>query len=223
MKNDSVDDDALFESNVDQMARVDENLGNESIESSDSEADIVQNDNVLDEHKLSDGDEVGPNYPVFNPALVFDPIFKLGMIFSTKPEFKKTVQSHAIKTKGTLKFTKKDKVGVYVRCAEEDCKWRIKLVKVNDESTFQIREYNPDHSCPRTFNVKNMITNWLCEIYIQRFKSDPKRTVKGFRVDVINKLRCKRTVIGFRVDVINKLRCNVSKAQAYRAKRKALK
>ncbi|KAL0462619.1 UNVERIFIED_CONTAM: hypothetical protein Slati_0149500 [Sesamum latifolium] len=42
--------------------------------------------------------------------------------------------------------------------------------------------------------------------YLQKFKSDPKRCVKGFRVDINNELRV-----------------NVSKQRAYRAKKSALK
>ncbi|KAL0313993.1 UNVERIFIED_CONTAM: hypothetical protein Sangu_2243700 [Sesamum angustifolium] len=42
--------------------------------------------------------------------------------------------------------------------------------------------------------------------YLQKFKSDPKKNVKGFRVDIINELRV-----------------NVSRHQAYRAKKAALK
>ncbi|KAL0325253.1 UNVERIFIED_CONTAM: hypothetical protein Sradi_5094600 [Sesamum radiatum] len=56
------------------------------------------------------------------------------------------------------------------------------------------------------FDVKNVKTEWLRDKYIQKFKSDPKRNMKGFRVDIVNELRV-----------------NVSKDQAYRAKRATLK
>ncbi|KAL0379226.1 UNVERIFIED_CONTAM: hypothetical protein Sradi_3228100 [Sesamum radiatum] len=85
---------------------------------------------------------------------------------SNKSEFKKALQSHAIKTKRTLKFIKNDKI----------------------------------------FDVKNVKTKWIKDKYLHKFKSDPKKCVKGFRVDIINELRV-----------------NVSKQQAYRAKKAALK
>ncbi|KAK4384168.1 hypothetical protein Sango_3085700 [Sesamum angolense] len=59
---------------------------------------------------------------------------------------------------------------------------------------------------PQIFEVKNVKTNWIKDKYLQKFKSDPKRNVKGFRVDIINELRV-----------------NVSRHQAYRAKNAALK
>ncbi|KAG8377365.1 hypothetical protein BUALT_Bualt08G0025500 [Buddleja alternifolia] len=95
---------------------------------------------------------------------------------------------------------------VYVRCAGDDCQWRINVVKVKNEATFRIREYNSYHSCPQTFHVKNVNTDWLSKKILKKFKSDPKRNVKGFRQDVIEEINC-----------------HVSKDQTYRAIRKALK
>ncbi|KAI3451306.1 hypothetical protein Pfo_007971 [Paulownia fortunei] len=162
MGNEISDDDELFETNVDQMEEneLGGDIDNIDIDSSKScesrEKDIVDNDNDFDENMI-------------------------GMIFGTKAEFRKVVQSYTIRTKRNLKFIKNDKIRVYVR------------------------EYNPKHSCLLTFHVKNVKTNWLSERYITKFHSDLKRHVKGFRIDVINDIRC-----------------HVSKQQAYRAKRKAL-
>ncbi|KAI3450325.1 hypothetical protein Pfo_006990 [Paulownia fortunei] len=183
----NVEDSYLLQDN-------DYEIGNEiNIDSSKScesgEEDIVDNDNDFDENRVSDGEDNRPSRPVFNPVMVFDPTFEIGMIFRTKAEFRKIVQSHPIRTKRTLKFIRSG----------------INALKMNDECTFQIREYNPKHSCPLTFHVKNIKTNWLSERYIKKFQSDPKRNVEGFRIDVINDIRC-----------------HVSKQQAYRAKRKAL-
>ncbi|KAL0361686.1 UNVERIFIED_CONTAM: hypothetical protein Sradi_3853100 [Sesamum radiatum] len=71
--------------------------------------------------------------------------------------------------------------------------WKLKLILMNIEIQM-------------IFDVKNIKTAWLKEKYMQKFKSDPKRNIKRFRVDIINELRV-----------------NVSKDQAYRAKRAALK
>ncbi|KAK6146113.1 hypothetical protein DH2020_019982 [Rehmannia glutinosa] len=171
-----------------------------------SEDDVV-NEYEIEEHRVSedDDDEVS-NPPVFNSSMVYDPNFVLGMKFGTKAEFRKAVQSHAISTKRNLKFVKNDKIRVYVRCNESDCSWRMNALKMPKEDTFQLREYNPNHSCPPTFHVKNVKTGWLSERYAHKFQSDPNRHVKGFRLDVINDIRC-----------------HVSKDQAYRAKVKALK
>ncbi|KAL2235206.1 UNVERIFIED_CONTAM: hypothetical protein Sindi_1252800 [Sesamum indicum] len=139
----------------------------ESSEFENEETD-VDNDGDLNEHRDSNGEGTGPSYPVFNPEETYDPTFELGMMFSNKAEFKKALQSYAIKTKRTLKFIKNDKVRVYANCGNPDCEWTMHAIK--------------------------------------KFKSDPKRCVKGFRVDIINVLRV-----------------NVSRHQAYRARTSALK
>ncbi|KAK4381948.1 hypothetical protein Sango_2916800 [Sesamum angolense] len=88
----------------------------------------------------------------------------------------------------------------------DGCKWKIHANKLKNEETFQINLYQDEHTCPQVFNVKNVKTSWLSERYLQDFKSDPKRDVKGWRVDIMNQLRC-----------------HISRDQAYRAKRQALK
>ncbi|KAK4411440.1 hypothetical protein Sango_0217000 [Sesamum angolense] len=134
----------------------------------------------------------GPSYPVFNPEETYDPTFDLGMMFSNKAEFKKALQSYAIKSKRTLKFIKNDKVRIYAKCGDANCEWKMHAIKVRDEETFQINLLNDHHSCPQIFEVKNVKTNWIKDKYLQKFKSDPKRNVKGFRVDIINELRYSR-------------------------------
>ncbi|KAL0342534.1 UNVERIFIED_CONTAM: hypothetical protein Scaly_1916000 [Sesamum calycinum] len=145
-----VDDEIELE-NVEQNVRVDGDVFSEN----SGERDVVNNENDLDENKLSDGEGDRSIVPIFNPVEIFDPNFDLGMIFSTKAEFRKTIQSHAILTKRSVKFTKNDKLRVYAVCIGE-----------------------------------------------------------GY---------AKRNVKRFRVDVMNELRCHVSKDQAYRAKRQALR
>ncbi|KAL2235316.1 UNVERIFIED_CONTAM: hypothetical protein Sindi_1263800, partial [Sesamum indicum] len=174
--------------------------------SENTSIDMVASENDLNEHRQSDDEEKGPNFVAFNPDLMYDPALELGMIFSSKKEFKKAVQSHAIKSKRTVKFTKNDSFRMYAVCSGEGCEWKIHATKLKNEQTFQVNLYKDEHTCPQVFKVKNVKTSWLSERYLQDFKSDPKRCVKGWRVDIMNELRC-----------------HVSRDQAYRAKREALK
>ncbi|KAL0292264.1 UNVERIFIED_CONTAM: hypothetical protein Sradi_6996400 [Sesamum radiatum] len=209
MVDESIDDDAIFENYVDgedNMLHNMEEINTVGSGDDSGDVDVVDSDDDLDENRLSDGEGGGSTHPVFNPVEMYNPTFELGMIFSTKKEFRQAVQSHAILTKRTLKFIKNDKIRVYAVCTGEDCQWKITAIKVKNECTFKINHYNSEHTCPQSFHVKNVKTSWLSEKYTQKFKSDPKRNVKGFRVDVMNELRC-----------------HVSKDQAYRAKRQALK
>lgn len=128
------------------------------------------------------------------------------MIFSSKKKFREVVHSHAIRSCGNLKITKNDNRRVYVRCVDEGCEWYINAPKLKNESLFQIREYNPNHKCGRSYHVKNVKAQWLSKKYEEAFRSDPKRDVKGFRTYVIKNIRC-----------------NMSMYQTYRAKKTTVK
>ncbi|KAL0378604.1 UNVERIFIED_CONTAM: hypothetical protein Sradi_3165900 [Sesamum radiatum] len=193
-------DDSETDSNVDGCG--DEDSGQEEVESSDSE-DTTSSDD-FDSVAGSDGEKKEP-HPVFNPRNKYDPHFEIGMIFSNKIELREAIHSHAVSTKRSLKIFKNDKRRVYVKCQGDGCQWVMHALKLGEESTFQIRQYNPEHKCARSFNVKNMSSKWLSAKYEDAFRTDPKRNVKGFRKDVIKELRC-----------------HVSRNQAYRAKKKAL-
>ncbi|KAL2237903.1 UNVERIFIED_CONTAM: Cyclin-U2-2 [Sesamum indicum] len=104
-----------------------------------------------------------------------DPKFALRMKFSNKKKFREAVHSHTIMTRRNLVITKNDKRRIYARCKADGCSWHINAVKIRDELGFQIRE------------------------------SDPNRSAKGFRQDVMRQLRC-----------------NVSRGQAYATKRRCL-
>ncbi|KAL2226798.1 UNVERIFIED_CONTAM: hypothetical protein Sindi_2038500 [Sesamum indicum] len=197
--NDMNDENDIGNDMNDENDAKEDNSENESV-------DMVASENDLDEHRQSDDEENGPNFVAFNPDQMYDPALELGMIFSSKKEFKKAVQSHAIKNKRTVKFTKNDSFRVYAVYSGEGCEWKIHATKLKNEQTFQVNLYKDEHTCPQVFKVKNVKTSWLSERYLQDFKSDPKRCVKGWRVDIMNELRC-----------------HVSRDQAYRAKREALK
>ncbi|KAL0413357.1 UNVERIFIED_CONTAM: hypothetical protein Sradi_1537400 [Sesamum radiatum] len=130
---------------------------------SELSGDVVVSDNDMDEHRLSEDDDNEHNFPVFNPMEMYNPSLKLGMIFCSKQEFKKAVQSYAIKQKRSVKFTKNDSFRVYAVCAGDGCQWKIHANKLKNEETFQINLYQDEHTCPQVFNVRNVKTSWLSE------------------------------------------------------------
>ncbi|KAK4411825.1 hypothetical protein Sango_0255500 [Sesamum angolense] len=128
------------------------------------------------------------------------------MLFSSKKELRNPIHSHAVKTRRNIKITKNDKRRLYARCVEEGCDWKLHALVIGDKSTFQIRDYNDKHDCGANYHVKNCNSAWIGKKYEEMFRTDPKRSVKGFRHDVIKDVRC-----------------HISKSQAYRAKWNALK
>ncbi|KAL2251285.1 UNVERIFIED_CONTAM: hypothetical protein Sindi_2250800 [Sesamum indicum] len=201
------EDDECFDENVDKDAEwagiLQDTFEDEMRFDSDDHTDGDSPDE-FDSQKNSDEDDVG-KAPVFCTDDKFDPRFALGMKFSNKKEFREAIHSHAIMTRRNLVITRNDKRRIYARCKVDGCSWHINAVKIRDELGFQIREYNHVHNCGASFNVKNVRINWLSQKYVEAFRSDPNRSAKGFRQDVIRQLRC-----------------NVSRGQAYATKRRCL-
>ncbi|KAG8380825.1 hypothetical protein BUALT_Bualt06G0056700 [Buddleja alternifolia] len=79
---------------------------NENESSSESnffgEDDVVGSDSDFNEDRVSTDDDEGPNYQAFNPKHIFAPEFCIGLLFSTKKEFKKAIQSHGVNTKRNI-------------------------------------------------------------------------------------------------------------------------
>ncbi|KAL0298744.1 UNVERIFIED_CONTAM: hypothetical protein Sradi_6534200 [Sesamum radiatum] len=176
--------------------------GNDFVD--DDDDDLINSGDDFESDVGSD-EEGKDRFPVFRSSNIMDPTFELGMVFNNKKEFIEAIHSHAIKTKRNLKIVKNDLRRVYAKCAEEECKWRINALKLGKEESFQIREYKFEHKCGRAFKVKNCTSRWLSKRFEDKFRTDPKRNVKGFRHEV-----CKD------------LRLSISKQQAYKARRKAL-
>ncbi|KAL3825347.1 hypothetical protein ACJIZ3_021376 [Penstemon smallii] len=136
---------------------------------------------------------------------IFNPTFQLKQVFNTRKQFREAVHSHVIMTMRNIKITSNDKTRVYAKCMAEGCKWRINALRVKDEATYQIKEYEDKHVCSIDSHYKNINSRWLAKKYEELFRLDPNRNVKGFRVEAVKEIKC-----------------HVSATQAYRAKKKAL-
>ncbi|KAG8374557.1 hypothetical protein BUALT_Bualt10G0007800 [Buddleja alternifolia] len=178
---------------------------NESSSNDYSEEDMVYSGDDFDSGVESNEEEI-EKFPTFDPSDKYKPTFEIGIYFSTKKHFRDAVNSHAVISKRNLKIAKNDARRIYAKCLGKGCDWRINVLKVKGENTFQVREYQPKHKCARTYHVKNANSRWISGKYEGLFRTDPKRSMKGFRKDVVKEIRCK-----------------VSRYQAYRAKQKALR
>ncbi|KAG8380617.1 hypothetical protein BUALT_Bualt06G0034300 [Buddleja alternifolia] len=209
-----LEDDTAFEKHVDRGVEwegIDE--GNQSRGQyndegigSDGEPDLLLSEDDFESERGSDSENDEPKYPVFSEIDSDNPKFSLGMIFSTKKEFRFAINSHTVRTRRSLKITKNDERRIYAKCMGHKCDWKIHALKLGTESTFQIRLYNSVHKCYGSYSVKNVKSGWLSKKFESCFRTDPKRNIKGFREDAVMAIRC-----------------NISRFQAYRTKMKALK
>ncbi|KAG8388391.1 hypothetical protein BUALT_Bualt02G0121000 [Buddleja alternifolia] len=172
--------DNMFEENIDREVEwtgpshmyqdVEENTDSVSSHSSSDEDDIFgSTGDEFDSDVGSDVENMERTFPIFNPKDKFDLPFNIGLIFSTKKEFKEAVHSHAIRTTRNLKITSNDHRRVYAKCMGDGCNWHLIALKVKNETSFQIRAYNPEHKCGRSYHCKNVNSRWLSKTFVDHF------------------------------------------------------
>ncbi|KAI9156201.1 hypothetical protein LWI28_002101 [Acer negundo] len=132
---------------------------------------------------------------------------KIGQIFGNAKVFKEAVREHAIKQGRSIWFPCNEKFrvqGVY-KCKLDNCSWSIwASCYEKNNHVLMIKTLNDKHTCPRV--QKNRLANsaWLAKRYTEALR--PRKEFNMF--DFLGKVR---------KDYV----CQPSKAQVYRAKRKA--
>ncbi|RYR14319.1 hypothetical protein Ahy_B04g070874 [Arachis hypogaea] len=92
-------------------------------------------------------DRVGHRFPVHKPLKDMSSYrWEVGTLYASRQEFKETVLAYAVHTARSIKFKKCDLVRVRAVC-QKDCPFWLYTHKVGDESTWQLRSLNLQHTC----------------------------------------------------------------------------
>ncbi|KAK2652917.1 hypothetical protein Ddye_012773 [Dipteronia dyeriana] len=132
---------------------------------------------------------------------------KVGQVFGNTKVFMEAVKEHAIKQGRSIWFpcNEKSRVQGVCKCKLDNCSWSIWASCYEKNSpALMIQTLNDKHTCPRV--QKNRLANstWLAKRYTEALR--PGKEFKMF--DFLGKVR-------------KVYLCQPSKAQVYRAKRKA--
>ncbi|KAL0336503.1 UNVERIFIED_CONTAM: hypothetical protein Sradi_4862200 [Sesamum radiatum] len=144
---------------------------------------------TLDEDIIGSGDDVESEYEneeddgkaVFNASGKYDPNFEIGMIFSSKSDFKDVVYGHAVKTRRSLKITKNDSRRIYARCDGEWCEWRINVLKViGSDKRYYVRHLhgNMKTTCFKGLAYKSALWNVVRATTESEFKVRMEEMIK---------------------------------------------
>nr|GMC81373.1 Zinc knuckle family protein [Ipomoea batatas] len=130
--------------------------------------------------------------------------FEIGMIFKSADEFKWAVKCHEATRRKDIYFKKNEGRRVRVVCRHNDtCNWSIFASRSNPKSPFAIKTYNPEHTCGDQDENRTVNSGFLAKLY----KDDFKINTEWGRIQ-------------FQEHVKAKLKCQVTKHQAYRAKKR---
>ncbi|KAK2654206.1 hypothetical protein Ddye_014062 [Dipteronia dyeriana] len=113
-------------------------------------------------------------YHEFNPIQdMQDPVFKLGMEFSSVAMFRKANKAHSVKYRRIVKFKKNDPNRIRVICQDEGCKWFVFASWLNDNKTFKIKSLLDDHTCAMSFKNKCVSSKFIVEKYLGQWRVNP--------------------------------------------------
>ena len=101
-------------------------------------------------------------------------VVKKGQHFTTKNALKATMEICAMKHNFDYKVGKSDKRVWYVRCADDDCGWRVRAEGLTGSSYFIIKKYVLDHSCSpssRNHSVRTVSSKSVGSLIMHKYES----------------------------------------------------
>ncbi|XP_061370966.1 uncharacterized protein LOC133313586 [Gastrolobium bilobum] len=131
----------------------------------------------------------------------------VGMKFANVDEFREALKEWSISRGVEYKCKKSDRTRVRAICkVSKDCKFLVHASSVGGENTFQIKSWNPDHTCPREAKNNLITSDYLGKKLLEDFRANPKESILGMQ-NRVNK------ILGY----------DIGLQRLYRARRKAMK
>lgn len=101
-----------------------------------------------------------------------------GMKFPNSKVFREALREYAIKKPVDIKFKLNEKKKISVYCINE-CGWRCYASQLPGELTFQIKTFNPECTCPRSFKHSQVTLSYVAKKFMQEFDKNPNWKVAG--------------------------------------------
>lgn len=74
--------------------------------------------------------------------------------------------------------------------SESPCELKIYASKMNTNDTYQIKVYNPKHTCIATFHQKKINSRWISEHYEDDIRMNLTWPLAAFLKKVVNEWHC---------------------------------
>ncbi|RYR66188.1 hypothetical protein Ahy_A03g012163 [Arachis hypogaea] len=112
--------------------------------------------------------------PIFNDATMFRHVrLELSMEFTTRDAFKKRVRNYTLQEGMSVRYKKNDTTGCKVVCKNEDCPWMVFCSYNKWNGCWQIKTFNDDHTCERTFKNRCATKSWVTDILVKKVRKLP--------------------------------------------------
>ncbi|XP_054822736.1 uncharacterized protein LOC129321032 [Prosopis cineraria] len=102
-----------------------------------------------------------------------DSITGVGQDFASVQEFRDALQKYAIAHHFAYRYLKNDTIRARVRCACEDCPWRIFASWVPSDHSFRIKKMEEPHTCGgKSWKSAHPSKNWLVSVVKDRLQDN---------------------------------------------------
>jgi hypothetical protein len=134
----------------------------------------MANSDELISPKATTDEEKGPKPKSveFDMVDMSNPVLENGMKFGDVYQFREAVREYNLKKGKDLSFVKNEKDKVIIVCKDEHCNYKVYGFKVRDEMTFQIKTYNPNHTCTKAYKNSQLTSRWIAKRYMETFRHD---------------------------------------------------
>ncbi|RYR49984.1 hypothetical protein Ahy_A07g036518 [Arachis hypogaea] len=112
--------------------------------------------------------------PIFNDTTKFGHVrLELGMEFTTREAFKKGVRNYTLQEGRGVRYKKNDTTRCRVVCKNEDCPWMVFCSYSKPNECWQIKTFNDDHTCERTFKNRCATKSWITDVVVKKVRKLP--------------------------------------------------
>ncbi|KAL3527811.1 hypothetical protein ACH5RR_012467 [Cinchona calisaya] len=105
--------------------------------------------------------------------------FEKGMLFPNVDAFRAALKDYVIQKGFPIQRLKNEKSRCIAKCGIEGCPWRIHASPVGDSTTFQIKTYNPQHTCVIDRKNPEATSDWIAKKLIAMSKRKPLDEIEG--------------------------------------------
>ncbi|KAL3532632.1 hypothetical protein ACH5RR_006153 [Cinchona calisaya] len=130
--------------------------------------------------------------------------FEKRMLFNNVDTFRAALKDYVIQKGFPIQRLKNEKSRCTAKCGVEGCPWRIHASPVGDSTIFQIKTYNPQHTCVMDRKNPEATSDWIAKKLIAVLRDNTEMTNKSILADM------------------RKYGVQPSKMQVWSSKRKAL-
>ena len=151
----------------------------------DIDGEYASTDDELELPETAEGK--GLKLRIFKEEDMSNPIFKVGMLFTSVQMLRKAITEYSLKERVEIKLPRNDKRRVRAHCADR-CPSNMYASFDSKANAFMVKTYCGTHNYQKEWVLKRCTSRWLAEKYVETFRADEKISLTNFGKTVQKRL-----------------------------------